>query len=80
MTTTTSYHISNLGQYSSSVPRDLDGYCHLTAAGWLAARMDISADDRADAEYMQQWAEDMARQAVAATAAAEAALAEWQAE
>jgi len=78
MTTTTSYHISNLGKYSTNVPRDLNGYVHLTADAWLSAPLDISAEDRADAEYMQQWAEEQACAAREATDAATAAIVRWQ--
>ena len=77
-TTTTSYHISNLGKYGADVPRDQQGYVHLTAEAWLSAPMDISAEDRADDQYMQQWAEEQATAAREATDAATAAIEQWQ--
>lgn len=67
---TTSFHVSNFGAFGGALPRDMDGYCHLTAAGWLAAPM----DGEIDAEQ----AEEMAQAARDAVAAAEAGLDEWR--
>ena len=69
-----SYHHTMYGDYGRSLPRDLDGYVHLTAAGWLAAPVD-AAGEPMDAEQ----AEHLAEQARAATREAEAAVAAWRA-
>lgn len=74
----TSFHKSNLGTFGQSLPCDMDGYVHLTAEGWLNARVDMSSADRADAEYMAEWAEEQAEATRQAVAESEAALAEWQ--
>lgn len=73
-----SFHKSNLGAFGEHLPCDMDGYVHTTAAGWLAAPVDMPAADRADAEYMREWSEDMAQQTRDAVAAAEEKLAAWQ--
>jgi hypothetical protein len=74
-----SFHKSNLGSFGESLPCDMDGYVHLTAEAWMAAPVDISAADRADDEYMQEWAEEKAEATRLAVAESEASLAEWQA-
>lgn len=74
-----SHHQSNLGSYGDRLPVDLDGYTHTTAEEWRAAPIDMSAEDRADAEYMAEWSEDMARQSREALDEAEAGVAEWRA-
>ena len=76
--TTTSFHKSNLGSFGTDLPCDLNGYVHTTAAAWLDAPMDISDSDRADADYMAEWAAEMAAQTIAAVAESEKALADWQ--
>ena len=70
--TTTSFHASNFGSFGDSLPRDLDGYCHLTAEAWLAAPMDAMTELDEDA------AEELAEEAREAVAKAEEALAEWR--
>lgn len=77
-TETTSFHKSNLGQFGESLPCDLNGYVHLTAEAWLAAPVDMPAADRADAGYMQEWAESQAEATREAVAAAEESLRKWQ--
>jgi hypothetical protein len=74
----TSFHKSNLGSFGESLPCDMDGYVHLTAEAWLAAPVDMSAADRADEDYMQEWAEERAEATRLAVAESEAAVAEWQ--
>lgn len=69
------YHISGYGSYGIQIPRDLDGFTHITAEGWMGARMDWGTDGEPDLA----WARDMAQTARAETARAEAALAEWRA-
>jgi hypothetical protein len=76
---TNSFHKSNLGSFGESLPCDMDGYVHLTAEAWLAAPMDMSAEDRADEDYMQEWAEERAEATRLAVAESEAAVTEWQA-
>jgi hypothetical protein len=67
------YHYSVYGDYGRSLPRDLDGYVHLTAAGWLAAPMDTAGEP-----MTAEQAEALAEQARAATREAEAAVAAWR--
>jgi hypothetical protein len=57
------------------MPRDLDGYVHLTAEAWLAAPMDSAGEP-----MTREQAEGLAGQARAAVRAAEAALAVWRQE
>ena len=68
-----SYHHSVYGDYGSRLPRDLDGYVHLTAAGWLAAPVDTAGEP-----MTAEQAEGLAEQARAATREAEAGVAEWR--
>lgn len=75
----TTIHVSQYGDFRGSIPHDLDGYAHTTPEGWIGARMDISAEDRADAEYMQEWARGMAAQTISAIAEADDKLAAWRA-
>lgn len=75
---TTSFHKSNLGSFGTDLPCDLNGYVHTTAEAWLSSPMDISASDRADEDYMAEWATGMAAQTIAAVAESEKALADWQ--
>ena len=70
---TTSFHVTNYGSFSGNLPRDLDGYCHLTAEGWLSAPMDGMT------EMTAELAEELAAQAREAVEDADAGLAEWQA-
>lgn len=72
-----SFHVSNFGSFGGSLPRDLDGYCHLTAAAWIAAPMDFGSEDMDD-EAMQEWAEEIAAESRQAVKDAEAKLAEWR--
>lgn len=65
-----SYHYTVYGSAGVSLPRDLDGYVHLTAAGWLAAPMDAAGDP-----MTAEQAEELAQKARAATREAEAAVA-----
>jgi hypothetical protein len=74
------HHKSNLGKFGESLVVDQNGYTYTTAEEWLAAPVDISAEDRADVEYMQQWATEQAERANAALTAAEADAAKWQRE
>jgi len=67
------YHYSVYGDHGRDLPRDLDGYVHLTAAGWLAAPMDTAGQPMTDDQ-----AEELAEQARAATREAEAELADWR--
>jgi hypothetical protein len=67
------YHYTLYGQFGGSLPRDLDGYVHLTAAGWLAAPMDTGGEP-----MTAEQAAELAEQAQAATREAEAAVAEWR--
>lgn len=76
--TTKSYHVSNLGTAGRRITTDLDGYVHLTAAGWMAAPMDWGPDW--DDESRLEQCEEMAAEARNATAAAEAAIEEWRAD
>ncbi len=75
---TTSFHKTNMGRFGESLPCDIDGYVHLTAEAWLAAPVDMSSADRADEDYMAEWAEDQAEATRQAVADSEAALAEWR--
>lgn len=77
---TNTYHISRLGAFGGGVPRDRDGYVHLTAQGWLEspegqeAYDSYLAQDPDDPEGAQEWAEEWAeQQADAARAATERA-------
>lgn len=74
-----SFHKSNLGAFGEHLSCDMDGYVHTTAAGWLAAPVDMPSADRDDAEYMQQWAEEQAQETRDAVAAAEEKSTAWQA-
>jgi len=76
---TTSFHKSNFGSFGDSLLCDINGYVHLTAEAWLAAPVDMSAADRADEDYMQEWAEERAEVTRLAVAELEAAVAEWRA-
>jgi len=67
MSKTTTFHVSNFGSFGGSLPRDNDGYCHLTVKGWR------------DAGYSRDDARELAARAKEATAAAERELADWQA-
>ncbi len=73
-----SFHKSNLGSFGESLPCDMNGYVHLTAEAWLAAPVDMSSDDLADEDYMNEWAEEQAEATREAVAAAEAALDQWR--
>jgi molybdopterin-guanine dinucleotide biosynthesis protein A len=77
-TASASFHKSNLGQFGESLPADMNGYVHLTADAWLAAPVDMPAADRADVEYMREWAESQAEATREAAAAAEESLKKWQ--
>jgi len=67
------YHYSAYGDYGRDLPRDLDGYVHLTAAGWLAAPMDTAGEP-----MTEEQAAELAEQAAAATREAEAGIAAWR--
>lgn len=75
---TTSFHKSNFGSFGESLPCDLDGYVHLTAAEWMSAPMDFGGQAMADDE-LREWAETRAAEATEATFAAAESLKEWQA-
>lgn len=75
---TTSFHKSNLGQFGESLPCDMAGFVHLTAADWMHAPMDWGYPSPTDEDKAAQ-CEELASQAREATAAAEEALARWQA-
>ena len=66
-----SYHYTMLGAYGRDLPRDLDGYVHLTAAAWLAAPMDTGSAG----PMTEEQADELAGEARAATREAEAAVA-----
>ena len=68
-----SYHYSVFGKFGGGLPRDLDGYVHLTAAAWLAAPMDAAGEP-----MTTEQAEELAAKARAATREAEAAAAAWR--
>lgn len=63
-----SYHYTVFGKFGGGLPRDLDGYVHLTAAAWLAAPMDTAGEP-----MTEEQAEELAGKARAATRAAELA-------
>lgn len=73
-----SFHKSNLGSFGESLPCDMNGYVHLTAEAWLAAPVDMSSEDLADEDYMNEWAEEQADATREAVAAAEAELDQWR--
>lgn len=69
-----SYHYTVYGSAGESLPRDLHGFVHLTAAAWLAAPMDTgSAGPMTDEQ-----AEELAERARAGTREAEAAVAAFR--
>ena len=70
-----SYHWTAYGSAGESLPRDLHGFVHLTAAAWLAAPMDTGSAG----PMTEEQAEELAEQARAGTREAEAAVAAWQA-
>lgn len=70
------YHISSLGVFGRGIPTDMDGYAHLTAAGWLAAPMDTGTEG----PMTEEQAEELAKAARAGTAAANNEAAEWHAD
>ncbi len=72
------HHKSNLGKFGNSLVVDINGYTYTTAEEWLAAPVDMPAADRADAEYMREWAQEQADRANEALAAASAAAENWQ--
>ena len=63
-----SYHYTVFGRFGRGLPRDLDGYVHLTAAAWLAAPVDTAGEP-----MTEEQAEELACKARAATRAAESA-------
>jgi hypothetical protein len=65
-----SFHYTVYGSYGRGLPRDLDGYVHLTAAAWLAAPVDTAGEP-----MTPEQAETLAEQARSATREAEAAVA-----
>jgi hypothetical protein len=65
-----SYHYTMFGAYGCGLPRDLDGYVHLTAAAWLAAPVDTAGEP-----MTAEQAEELAERARAGTREAEAAVA-----
>ena len=67
------YHYTVYGDCGRDLPRDLDGYVHLTAAGWLAAPMDTAGEP-----MTEEQAAGLAAQAIAATREAEAGIAAWR--
>ena len=69
-----SYHYTVYGSFGRGLPRDLDGYVHLTAAAWLAAPMDTAGEP-----MTEEQAEELAGFARAATRAAEEAALNWAA-
>lgn len=71
---TDSYHYTVYGAFGAALPRDLDGYVHLTAAGWLAAPMATAGEPLTDEQ-----AELLAERARSATREAEACIASWRA-
>lgn len=76
MTTTTTYHVSNLGSMAGDVRPDMDGYVHLTAeavrsGNWDDPTGELTAEDSDQAEEIAQHNRE-------ATEAAEAAIDEWR--
>ena len=65
-----SFHYTMYGSCGGGLPRDLDGFVHLTAAGWLAAPMDGAGEP-----MTPEQAEELAERARAETRYAEAAVA-----
>ena len=63
-----SYHYTVFGKFGGRLPRDLDGYVHLTAAAWLAAPVDTAGEP-----MTEEQAEELAGEARAATREAESA-------
>lgn len=66
-----SYHYTVYGSAGESLPRDLHGFVHLTAAAWLAAPVDTAGEPMTEeqAEALAERARDGTREAEAAVAA-----------
>ncbi len=72
-----SFHKSNLGTFGTSLPCDMDGYVHRTAEAWKNARVDFAGEKMTD-DQLDEWAQQMAAEAIEATEKAERALTEWR--
>jgi hypothetical protein len=68
----TSFHVSRYGMFGGNLPRDLDGYCHLTVKGWLGARMDAAI------HMTKKLARELAREARRAVRRADRAIERWR--
>ncbi len=75
--TTSSFHATNFGSFAGGLPTDMDGYCHTTIAGWMAAHVDFGSE-RLTRSELRDWAREQAAAARKAVAEANAALTEWQ--
>lgn len=85
-----SYHISNLGTFGNGITTDMEGYVPEPGDDWRDMRFDLGSDDpdaegiseeeRAERlEYIErEWWPGVIAEAQVATAAAHAALEEWQ--
>lgn len=82
------FHKSNLGSFGESLPCSIEGYVPTADTGPWELTYDHGGESTHDAdgeltEYGEWWENDswpeIVAEAVAATAAAEAGLAEWQA-
>jgi hypothetical protein len=67
------YHKTQFGQFGNSLPVDLDGFTHTTAAEWLAAPLDAI-----DGPPSEDWAEEQATRAIQELADANQAIQEWR--
>jgi hypothetical protein len=64
-----SFHYTVYGSYGRGLPRDLDGYVHLTASAWLAAPVDTAGEP-----MTPEQAEELAERSRAELRYAEAAV------
>jgi hypothetical protein len=68
----TSFHVTRFGMFGGHFPADLDGYCHVTARGWLKAPMDAAI------HMTRELARELAREARRAVRRAERDIERWR--
>ena len=75
-----SFHITNLGSFATSdLKADRDGYVHLTTEAVLAGSWDSDPEDDYSNpdDHLRSWAEEVAKNNVAAYKRSEEARLEW---
>ncbi len=76
---TSKFHITNYGNFSTGIPRDIDGYAYTTQKGWMEANMDWGTDGgRGSRAYRMERCKELATETRAAVRDADKALDDWR--